>query len=83
MRILVIGGTGHIGSYLVPRQAWAGHEVAVVARQPQPPHGNPSLGWTNVHWIVAERAAEEATGAWAKRMTALQGQRLVRPRSLW
>lgn len=30
------GATGHIGSYLVPRLLRAGHEVTVVARNPQP-----------------------------------------------
>jgi nucleoside-diphosphate-sugar epimerase len=38
MRIVVIGGTGHVGTYLVPRLVMAGHEVLAClylpARQP-------------------------------------------------
>ena len=72
MEILVIGGTGHIGSYLVPRLTRAGHAVTVVARKPQPRYSHPLLGWKNVRWIVADRAAEEKTGAWAERMASLR-----------
>jgi nucleoside-diphosphate-sugar epimerase len=32
MRIVVIGGTGHIGSFLVPRLVRAGHEVVNISR---------------------------------------------------
>ena len=38
MRVLVIGGTGHIGSYLVPRLLLAGHEVT----------GTPTNVWPRV-----------------------------------
>jgi len=68
MRVLVIGGTGHIGSYLVPRLLRAGHEVSVVARTPQPRYTHPALGWDRVRWIVADRRAEETDGAWLERM---------------
>jgi nucleoside-diphosphate-sugar epimerase len=36
MRITVIGGTGHIGGYLVPRLVEAGHEVTVATRGRRP-----------------------------------------------
>ena len=42
MRIVVIGGTGHVGTYMVPRLVEAGHEVIVISRaqrQPYQPHG--------------------------------------------
>ena len=71
MKILVVGGTGHIGSYLIPRLAWAGHELTVVARRPQPQYTDPRLGWPTVRWVKADRGAEEKTGAWAKRMRSL------------
>ncbi len=47
MRIVVIGGSGHIGTYLIPMLVERGHEVINVTRgQSQPyifrtAHGNP------------------------------------------
>ena len=32
MRVVVIGGTGHIGTYLVPGLAKAGHATVVISR---------------------------------------------------
>ena len=37
MRIVVIGGSGHIGTFLVPRLVRAGHEVISISRGPRPP----------------------------------------------
>ena len=34
MRVVIIGGSGHVGTYLVPRLVEAGHEV--VNRHPRP-----------------------------------------------
>lgn len=72
MRIAVIGGTGHIGSYLVPRLLRAGHDVIVIARNSAPRYGHQRLGWNKVQWQVADRASEEASGAWGGRMNALK-----------
>jgi nucleoside-diphosphate-sugar epimerase len=72
MKILVVGGTGHIGSYLVPRLTSKGHEVTVVARRSEPQYVRPDLGWKSVRWITADRSADEKTGTWAKRMAAIQ-----------
>lgn len=71
MKVLVIGGTGHIGSYLVPRLVLAGHEVSVVARRPKPQYTDARLAWPSVRWITADRAAEEAANTWQSRMAAL------------
>lgn len=71
MRILVVGGTGHIGSYLIPRLVAGGHEVSVVARNPQPQYTHPSLAWGQVEWIVADRKAEEQDDTWLRRMEAI------------
>jgi len=68
MRVLVVGGTGHIGSYLVPRLVQAGHEVTVVARRPAPQYRDARLSWPAVHWMTADRTAEERRGTWAQRL---------------
>ena len=32
MRVVVIGGSGHIGTFLVPRLVRAGHDVLTISR---------------------------------------------------
>jgi nucleoside-diphosphate-sugar epimerase len=71
MRVVVIGGSGHIGTYLVPRLVEAGHEVVVASRgqrQPYQPHG----AWSAVAQVAIDRAAEEAAGAFGPRMRDLR-----------
>jgi len=77
VKILIIGGTGHIGSYLVPRLVLSGHEVKVVARNPSPQYTDPRLGWSTVGWIVADRAAEERDGTWKTRMESLDADVVI------
>ncbi len=72
MKVLVIGGTGHIGSYLVPRLVMGGHDVTVVARNPQPQYTDARLAWEQVEWVVADRLAEEREDTWLRRMEGLQ-----------
>jgi nucleoside-diphosphate-sugar epimerase len=72
MRVLVIGGTGHIGSYLVPRLVAAGHDVTVIARRAKPQYTDPRIHWPRVHWIEADKGAEEADGRWSRRMGAIE-----------
>ena len=72
MDILVVGGTGHIGSYLVPRLVLDGHRVRVVARTPRPQYAEERLVWSQVEWIQADRRAEEADGTWLQRMRSIE-----------
>ncbi len=37
-RIVVIGATGHVGTYLVPRLVRAGHEVVALSRGTRDPY---------------------------------------------
>jgi nucleoside-diphosphate-sugar epimerase len=61
MRIVVIGGTGHIGTYLVPRLVVAGHEVTVVTRgQRQAYQSHPA--WSQVRQVEIDRRAAERDG---------------------
>lgn len=70
MRVVVIGGTGHVGTYLVPRLVEAGHVVTVVSRggrEPYTPHG----AWQAVQRVVLDRAAEEQAGTFGQKIRAL------------
>jgi len=59
MRVVIIGATGHIGSYLVPRLVNAGHEVLAVSRGLRQPYHD-SLAWRHVQHVGIDRAAAEA-----------------------
>lgn len=70
MRVVVIGATGHIGTYLVPRLSAAGHEVVAVSRgRREPYHGG--AAWSGVERVTMERGALEAEGAFGRRIAAL------------
>lgn len=70
MRVVVIGGTGHVGTYLVPRLVSAGHEVVNISRsrrEPYLPHG----AWSSVDSIEMDRTAAEAAGIFGSQVAAL------------
>ena len=54
MRVVIIGGTGHVGTYLVPRLVMAGHEVISVSRQKREPY-SPHPAWKSVEQIAIDR----------------------------
>ncbi|MEW6755328.1 MAG: NAD-dependent epimerase/dehydratase family protein [Candidatus Latescibacterota bacterium] len=77
MKVLVIGGTGHIGSYLGLRLVQAGHAVTVVSRHPRPQYTHPRLCWPAVEWVTADRRQEEDSGAWGERMRQLEADAVI------
>ena len=71
MRILVIGGSGHIGTFLVPRLVRAGHDVTVISRNERRPY-KPDTAWEEVAVVVADRDAEDAAGTFGARVRGLE-----------
>jgi nucleoside-diphosphate-sugar epimerase len=69
-RVVVIGATGHIGSYLVPRLVRGGHEVIAMSRGDRDPY-HPSPEWGSVTKVRADREAEDAAGTFGDRIAAL------------
>src|ERR1700754_1400736 len=70
-RIVIIGGSGHVGTYLVPRLAEAGHQVINVSRGQHgayTPHG----AWSKVEAVTLDRAKEDAAGTFGKKIAALE-----------
>ena len=61
-RVVVIGGSGHVGTYLVPRLVEAGHEVVNVSRGLRDPY-RPHAAWNAVQTVVLDRGAAEKAGA--------------------
>ncbi|MCI9888863.1 NAD(P)-dependent oxidoreductase [Micrococcales bacterium 31B] len=76
MKIVVIGASGHIGTYLVPRLVRVGHEVVAVSRG----MANAYLDapeWNAVTQVRADRAAEDAAGTWGPRVAAFAADAVI------
>ncbi len=71
MRVVVIGGTGHIGTYLIPRLARGGHEVVCVQRGKSRPY-HPHPAWEKVEQVRMDRATEEVAGTFGKSVASLK-----------
>jgi nucleoside-diphosphate-sugar epimerase len=71
MRVVIIGGSGHVGTYLVPRLVDAGHEVINVSRAQREPYQTHRM-WSAVRQVTADRDAEEAQGAFGQRVRDLE-----------
>lgn len=69
--VVVLGGTGHIGGYLVPRLVAAGHEVTVVTRGKASPYRSDGA-WSSVTTVVADRVEEEQMGTFGARVNDLE-----------
>ncbi len=71
MRVVVIGATGHVGGYLVPRLVAAGHEVVAISRGLRAPYRQ-HPAWQHVTRVEADREAEDAAGTFAGRVADLR-----------
>ncbi len=76
MRIVVIGATGHVGGYLIPRLVGAGHEVLAMSRGLRSPY-RADPAWQQVVRITADREAEDAAGTFAGRIADLKADVVV------
>jgi nucleoside-diphosphate-sugar epimerase len=71
MRVVVIGGSGHIGTYLVPYLVAAGHEVVNISRSQSQPY-QARAAWKAVEQVTADREAEDGAGTFGQRVRQLQ-----------
>ncbi len=70
MRVVIIGGTGHVGTYLVPRLVQAGYEVISVSRQQRLPYQSHSA-WDSVQQVRIDRIAAEQAGSFGQQICEL------------
>jgi nucleoside-diphosphate-sugar epimerase len=70
-RVVIIGGSGHVGTYLVPRLVAAGHEVLNVTRGQSRPYSQ-SGAWQAVRPVSMDRDAAEAAGSFGSDIAALE-----------
>ncbi|WP_433559673.1 NAD-dependent epimerase/dehydratase family protein [Pseudonocardia xinjiangensis] len=69
-RVVVVGATGHIGTYLVPRLVRAGHQVVALSRGTREPY-HPAPEWSRVERVTVDREAEDAAGTFGARIASL------------
>ena len=75
-RAIIIGGSGHVGTYLVPRLVEAGFEVVNVTRGKREPY-QPHAAWGSVRTVIADREAEEKAGTFGTKIRDLKGDIVI------
>lgn len=58
MKIVIIGGSGHVGTYLVPELVKQGHAVINISRQLRKPY-SPSEEWKEVRQLTLDRSQDD------------------------
>lgn len=76
MRIAVIGGSGHIGSFLLPQLVRAGHQVLNLSRGTAQPFTD-DQAWSDVTQIAVDRVAEDLAGSFGSTVAALNADVVV------
>jgi nucleoside-diphosphate-sugar epimerase len=76
MRVVVIGGSGHIGTFLVPRLVRAGHDVVSISRGQQSSYTGDAT-WQHVRRVTMDRAAEDREGTFADRVAGLHADVVI------
>ena len=75
-RVVVIGATGHVGTYLVPRLVRAGWEMIALSRGEREPY-TPAPEWRSVERVPVDREAEEQAGSFGERIAALGADAVI------
>ena len=75
-RVIIIGGSGHVGTYLVPRLVEAGHQVVNVSRGQRSPYAG-NGAWAFVEAVTADREVEETAGTFGQRIAELEGDIVI------
>ena len=75
-RIVVVGGSGHVGTYLLPALVERGHDVVNVSRGTASPYREHSA-WKAIEQVSLDRKAEEAEGRFGARIAGLNADIVV------
>lgn len=75
-RVVIIGGSGHVGTYLVPLLVEAGHSVVNVTRGQRAPY-QPNAAWAKVETLVLDRDPAEADGSFGRQIAKLGGDIVI------
>jgi nucleoside-diphosphate-sugar epimerase len=66
MKAVVIGATGHTGSYMVPALVRRGYEVVAISRGGRQAYTKDSSEWKSVQSVTADRKTLEASGSFGR-----------------
>jgi nucleoside-diphosphate-sugar epimerase len=76
MKVIIIGGTGHVGTFLVPQLVLAGHEVVSVSRQKREPYiYHPA--WKFVKRVAIDRSESDKTNSFGKKILKLSPEVVI------
>jgi nucleoside-diphosphate-sugar epimerase len=75
-RVVVIGATGHIGTFLVPRLVQGGHEVIALSRGTREAYQR-SPAWDSVTRVTVDRDAEDEAGTFGERIADLRADAVI------
>jgi len=70
-RIAIIGGSGHVGTYLAPALVERGHKVVNVSRGAAKPY-RPHYAWNQIENVTLDRATEEKSGRFGQKIAGLK-----------
>ncbi|SDL06538.1 Nucleoside-diphosphate-sugar epimerase [Glycomyces sambucus] len=76
MKVVVIGGSGHIGTYLVPRLVRAGHQVVNISRGTRTAYAD-APEWREVEQVAADRERQDAEGVFGDTVADLRPDAVV------
>lgn len=76
MKIVIIGGTGHVGTFLVPRLVGEGHKVISVSRSQRKPY-QPHEAWKSVSQIQIDRKEAEQQGSFGRQILAFNPEVVI------
>lgn len=76
MKVVVIGGTGHIGTYLIPKLVAKGFEVICVSRSIAKPYVLSPL-WDEVQFVSLDRTALEKEGTFGEKIKAFNAEIVI------
>ena len=76
MRVAIIGGTGHIGSYLTPMLAEEGFAVTCVCRGASKPYRE-HAAWGEIDYCRLDRTEEEAAGRFGERIAEIGAEAVI------
>ena len=71
MRVVIIGGSGHVGTYLVPRLVTAGYQVINITRGQSKPY-LPNAAWNAVQSVVIDREKADQDGSFRQAINQLK-----------